>query len=87
MNESKDYRGESTRPRALTAKHVDALKKGEKVDLDQIEQLPPAADTRGAEATAATRPHSLNDDDVKASREGRDIGLDKRERLKEQKAR
>ena len=83
--EGKDVSGGGhTRPRALTAKHVDALKKGETVDLDKIEELPPTDAKAAAAAAAAARPHPHNADDVKAAREGKDLGLDKRERLKSQ---
>jgi hypothetical protein len=75
--------GEPSRPRALTAKHVETLIKGGDVDLDKIPVLERTEHTHEAVASeiSGSRPRVLTDKDVAALREGKDVDLQKREPL------
>ena len=77
--------GEHSRPRAMTAKHIESLAKGEHVDFDKLPMLSRVEGRESAmEQIAGVRPQVLADKDIHALREGKDIGLEKRDRLKSQ---
>src|SRR6266436_3228142 len=71
--------GEQSRPRAVTAKDVEALSKGKEVNLEKIAVLEPTAEYSAVSETLESRPRTLTATDVEELRQGKDIGLDKRE--------
>lgn len=75
--------GEHSRPRAVTARDVEALRKGNEINLENIPVLERIAHVEGVavSGTSESRPRMLTDKDVKELREGKDIGLEKRETL------
>jgi len=76
--------GEQSRPRAVTAKDVEALRAGKAVNLEKIAVLGPVAEYSAASKTMESRPRTLTETDVEGLRQGKDIGLEKREPLKSQ---
>ena len=81
--------GEHSRPRAVTAAHVEALRKGDEVHLENIPVLERIASSDNTvvsltseSMTSESSPLTLTDKDVQELHEGKDIGLEKREPLK-----
>ena len=72
--------GEHSRPRALTAKHVETLRQGGELKLEGIPVLERSAEQEGSEESGASQsaPQKFTHKDLEALREGRDIGPDKR---------
>ena len=77
--------GEPTRPRAVTERHVEALRKGEAIDLEKLPVIEPAARAEEVLAeVAGSRPKAVTDADVGSLAKGKDVGLAKREMIERQ---